>query len=190
MRNLVALFSGASGLEEDAIFHVVLELPRVDGVRFLDVDDVERDTIAIIAIETVERGHRPAERRSSVAAEDEDDRPIASIGRKRHAPSPILRRPQIEIWSGIAFDEITAASPQPHALRGKPAPDNKRRHSFHERTEAFRCLRHRNCDRAAERDVDGDKGHDGAQEPLHVRCRLILLRGAAATRLATRSLGP
>jgi hypothetical protein len=47
-------------------------------MRFADVDDVEGRTIAILAIELVEGGNLPPERRSRVAAEHEDDRPLAA----------------------------------------------------------------------------------------------------------------
>src|SRR4029078_13485079 len=109
--DFVTLLGGLSAFEKDAILDVVLELPGVDRVRLLDVDNVERDPVAIVAIETIERGHRPAEGRSSVAAKHEDDGPIASVRRKGNAPGAVLRRTQAEVWSQIALSKIATAGP-------------------------------------------------------------------------------
>jgi len=109
--DLVTLVCRLAALEEDAVFDVVLQLPGIDRVRLLDVDDVERDPIVIGAIETIERGHRPAERRSRVAAKNENDRAIAFIRGERDAPGTVLGRAQVEIGRQISLGEIAPASP-------------------------------------------------------------------------------
>jgi hypothetical protein len=43
-------------------------------MRLADVDDKERDPIAVLIVKLVELGNLPAERRSSVAAKDQHDR--------------------------------------------------------------------------------------------------------------------
>ena len=46
-------------------------------MRLLDVDDVEGRQIVIRLVKLVERGNLPAEWRSGIAAEDEDDGTLA-----------------------------------------------------------------------------------------------------------------
>jgi hypothetical protein len=47
-------------------------------MRFIDINDVESDMIAVLLVELVERGNLPAKRRSSVTAKYEDDGLLAA----------------------------------------------------------------------------------------------------------------
>ncbi len=55
-------------------------LPDVAGVRLNDVDDKERDPIAVLVVKLVQGGNLPPERRSGIAAKDEHDRLFCSEG--------------------------------------------------------------------------------------------------------------
>ena len=50
-------------------------MPEVDGVGFLDINHVERGALFVFLVEAIELGNLPAKRRSTVAAEDQYDRP-------------------------------------------------------------------------------------------------------------------
>jgi len=60
--------------EDDFVLDVALHLPNVAGVRFENVDDEEGDAVGVLIEELVEGRNLPPERRSSVAAEDENNR--------------------------------------------------------------------------------------------------------------------
>jgi hypothetical protein len=51
-------------------------------MRFIDINDVESDMMAVLLVELVERGNLPAKRWSSVAAKDEHDGLLATKGRE------------------------------------------------------------------------------------------------------------
>ena len=51
-------------------------------MRFIDVNDVETNMIAILLVEFVERGNLPAKGRSSVTAKDEHDGLLAAKRRE------------------------------------------------------------------------------------------------------------
>jgi hypothetical protein len=51
-------------------------------MRFLNVDDVESHSIAIILEQSIELGNLPAKGRSSIAAEYEDYGMLAQLGGK------------------------------------------------------------------------------------------------------------
>lgn len=55
------------------IAQVVRILPDVAGVRFANVDGIERDPVVEPIEQLVQRGNLPAEERSGIASEDEDD---------------------------------------------------------------------------------------------------------------------
>ena len=48
-------------------------------MRLLNVDDIECDAIAVGVVQPIQLGNLPAEGRSSVAAEDQDDGPLAPL---------------------------------------------------------------------------------------------------------------
>lgn len=53
--------------------HVDGQLPAIGGMGLLDVDDEEIDAVTILAVERIEGGNLPPERRSSIAPEDQHD---------------------------------------------------------------------------------------------------------------------
>jgi len=80
--HLFALGSGGGVLKNHAFLDVALHLPKIAGMRFVNVNDVERDTLAVLLVELVERGNLPAKRRSSIAAKNQYDRLFATKGRE------------------------------------------------------------------------------------------------------------
>ena len=70
LRALVLIFGRG---EDYVIVDIVRILPNVGGVRFANVNRVERDLVLVFFIQGVEGGNLPPEWRSGVAAEDEDD---------------------------------------------------------------------------------------------------------------------
>jgi hypothetical protein len=65
-------------LEDYAFLDVALRLPEIAGMRFINVNNIESDMIAILLVKLVERGNLPAKGRSSVAAKDEHHRLLAA----------------------------------------------------------------------------------------------------------------
>jgi hypothetical protein len=51
-----------------------LHLPNIARMRLIDVNNEERYPIFVLLIQLVERGNLPAKGRSSVTAEDENNR--------------------------------------------------------------------------------------------------------------------
>jgi len=78
---------GALGLifraaEQNTITHIRAHLPHIGGMRLKDVNGVEGDFVAVLLGELVQGGNLPPKGRSSVATEDEDDRPLSPQGRQ------------------------------------------------------------------------------------------------------------
>jgi hypothetical protein len=71
---------------------VILRLPGVNGMRFEDVDNKKRGLPLVLFVELVERGNLPAKRRSSVAPEHQDDRPLPAKRCKFDARRPVAIR--------------------------------------------------------------------------------------------------
>jgi hypothetical protein len=46
-------------------------------MRFFNVDEIEVHPIFVLRVQLIKRGNLPAERRSSVAPEDQNDRPLS-----------------------------------------------------------------------------------------------------------------
>ena len=69
-----AFFFAPGTGKDHLIFDVALHLPNVAGMRFGDVDNQKRNLAAVLAVELVEGGNLPPERRSSIAPENEHDR--------------------------------------------------------------------------------------------------------------------
>ena len=62
--------------EQHAVFHVRLHLPNVGGMRLENVNRVEIDLALVLLGQLVEGGNLPPKWRSSVAAENQHDRPL------------------------------------------------------------------------------------------------------------------
>ena len=80
--------------ERDLVAPVVGEHPAVLRVRLADVDDEERDLVAVAVVELLQLAQLAAEGRSGVRAEDERDRALArEVGRaERVAARRCVRR--------------------------------------------------------------------------------------------------
>jgi len=61
---------------------VASHLPHVARVGFAYINNVKRHFLPVLLIQLVERGNLPAKWRSSIAAENEYDRFVASEGRE------------------------------------------------------------------------------------------------------------
>ncbi len=66
--------------EDDVVVQIVGILPDVTGVSLANVHDVERHPIFVLLVEFIEGRNLPPERRSSVAAENQDDWFLAAHG--------------------------------------------------------------------------------------------------------------
>ena len=99
----------------DFFFDVVLILPRVDGMGFLDIDDVEGRLILVLLVELVERGNLPAERWSGVASEDEHYRLVTAKGGELDARLFVVGR-KLEAWRRVTHLEPSRAGNKPELL--------------------------------------------------------------------------
>jgi hypothetical protein len=108
---------------------------------FGNVHDVEGNVMLVLLVKFVERGNLPAKRRSSVAAEDEDNRTNTAKGRKRDG-SRSISQGQSEIWRGIARVQPPLPCILPHRLEWK---DKERNWPCvrHEPRKTVRRLAHR-----------------------------------------------
>src|SRR5437660_3613148 len=78
--------------EQDTIPNVAGHLPKVGGMRLADVHRVKRNAVAELVIELVERGNLPAEGRSSIAPEHENNRADPAVRRQLHGGAVIDSR--------------------------------------------------------------------------------------------------
>jgi len=62
--------------EQNVIADVALHLPDVGGMSFKNVDSVEVDLALVLLGQLVQGGNLPPKRRSGIAAENENDRPL------------------------------------------------------------------------------------------------------------------
>jgi len=70
---LAIFFRGWIG-KQNTFLDVALHLPNIARMRLIDVNNEERYSIFVLLIQLVERGNLPAKGRSSVTAEDENNR--------------------------------------------------------------------------------------------------------------------
>ena len=103
--------------EEDAVTDVGGRLPQVSGMRFLDIDDEEGGIGAVFLVEAIELGNLPAEWRSSIAAEDEDDGALATECAQLNG-LVTLPQGQGEVRGGIADIEVAGARLHPEGTVG------------------------------------------------------------------------
>ena len=99
--HLFALFEIFRSGEDHVVVEVIGILPDVGGVRFANVDGVKLHFIFVLFVERVEGGNLPPEGRSSVAAEDENDRLLATEGRKLHGAG-VIGGFEGEVWRHFA----------------------------------------------------------------------------------------
>ena len=71
-----ALMLVARTAEQNVIADVALHLPDVGGMSFKNVDSVEVDLALVLLGQLVQGGNLPPKRRSGIAAENENDRPL------------------------------------------------------------------------------------------------------------------
>lgn len=62
--------------EKHFIAHVRLHLPHIGGMRLKNIDGVEADLVVVLLGELVQGGNLPPKRRSRIAAEHQDHRPV------------------------------------------------------------------------------------------------------------------
>lgn len=84
--------------KDEFFFDIVFRLPDIARMGFQDVDDQERNTIAILLVKAVQGGNLPPERRSCVAAEDQYDGLLGSECAQLDT-SAFVELGKIEVWS-------------------------------------------------------------------------------------------
>ena len=117
-RNLLAVGHGGRVLKDDALFHVALHLPKVAGMRLIDVNDEESHMVSVLLVELIERGNLPAKRRSSIAAEDEYDGLFAAKRREGDV-ARVVEQWKCEIGSSVADLQMATAGLLPHGFEGE-----------------------------------------------------------------------
>jgi hypothetical protein len=103
--------------KDDFVLYIALHLPHVAGVSLQDVDHQEGDLAVVLVCELVESGNLPPEGRSSVAAENENDRSPGGKSRELDAVG-FVEFEQREVRSGIARAEFAGAGVSPESLEG------------------------------------------------------------------------
>jgi hypothetical protein len=68
-RKSLCLITGTG--EEDFVTHVGLHRPDIGGVRFKDIDGVERNLVLVLLSKFIQGGNLPPEGRSRIAPEDQ-----------------------------------------------------------------------------------------------------------------------
>jgi len=154
--------------EDYLVLDVALHLPDVAGMRFEDVDHQERDAISILIVELVEGGNLPPEGRSSVAAENEDNRLLCREGGKLNAPA-LIQLQEIEIGGGIAWMQFAGALVSPESLEGKGEEDGGSWHVRHDAREGLGRLAHRPRDVRGESEVQNHEDDQDAEQGFLLR---------------------
>ena len=77
LRNVLALLGSRWLREDDLLGDVDRQLPAVLGMRFLDIDDKELDSISVALGDLLQAPGLLAEGRSGIGTEDERDRPLS-----------------------------------------------------------------------------------------------------------------
>ena len=109
-------------------------------MRLGDIDDQKRNFVLILIVELVEGGNLPPERRSSVAAENHDDR-LCFVQFGQANGAGFVELAQREIWRWIADVDYSRACPRPHGFKWA---DEKYfpRQMHHHPPEFFRSAMH------------------------------------------------
>ena len=152
--------------ENNFVFQIALGLPDVAGMRLDDVDNQERDLLVVLVIQLVEGGNLPPEGRSSVAAEDEDDR-FRCGERGEFYIRRLVELDERKIGRRIAGLQIAGAGMHPHGFE-RSHEEYRIGHVLHHLPKRLRWLVHRPKDQADKRDVDNHQHNGGASEkPSH-----------------------
>ena len=111
-RDIGALGIGPGRFVENFVLDIRGKLPQISRMRFFNVDHVEMCDVAVLLVNTIELGNSRAERRSSVASENQNDRLLACDSRKLDHIIAMERR-QFEVGRNIARLQGTRASGHP-----------------------------------------------------------------------------
>jgi hypothetical protein len=76
-RNVRAFYFILGAAEQNVVAHIGLHLPHIGRMRLKNVHGVETDLVAVLLRQLVQGGNLPPKRRSSITAEDKDDRPVS-----------------------------------------------------------------------------------------------------------------
>ena len=109
-------------------------------MRFLNINNVKRNTIFVLPVEPVERGNLPAKRRSSVAAEDKYDGLLVAE-RTQTDTGLLVERAQSEVVSRPAGSKRPSSRARPQRLKREHNKQGSR-HLRDSRREALRWLAH------------------------------------------------
>jgi hypothetical protein len=153
--------------EDDLVLYVALHLPDVAGMRFGDIDHQKSHTILVLLIEFVEGRNLPPEWRSSVTAENQNDRLLFIQGGKLN-PVGLVHLKQREIRCSVSDLQVSGSGMKPQRLEREEKKDDRSWHSFHDPAEGLRGLIHRPPDDTSESDVN-DHQHDGGRTQAFAR---------------------
>ena len=162
--HLGALVEIPGARENNFVSQIALGLPDVARVRLDDVDNQERDLLAVLVIEFVEGGNLPPEGRSGVAAEDKHDRLLRGERGELHVRR-LIEFDQRKIGSGIAGLQSADAGMHPHGLE-RSHKEYRIGHVLHDTAEGLRRLMHRPPDQAHKKNVDDHQHNGRASEKL------------------------
>jgi hypothetical protein len=95
--------------DEYVLVDVRLHLPPVRRVCLGDVDEHERRSIAVAAIQALEVARPTTKRRSGEAAEDEDERAAFDQRPERNGPR-VVEREEVELGQGISDPQAVGAA--------------------------------------------------------------------------------
>ena len=75
--NLLARFLRFGLRENDALFQILADLPAIAGMGFADIDEIELDILAVLAVQLVQGTNLVPKGRSGIRAEDQRHRLLA-----------------------------------------------------------------------------------------------------------------
>ena len=108
-------------LEQDPFGHIPLDLPAIRGVRLLDVDDEERDSVTVAARDVLQVPNLGPEGGSRIAPEDEADWLLSPEAGQAHAGiSPELFERKVRRIGAHLRAPSHPVRPPPPGLRGGP----------------------------------------------------------------------
>jgi len=172
-----AIDGGGRILENYAFLDVTLRLPEIAGVRFINVNDVESDMIAILLVKFVERGNLPAKGRSGIAAEDEHYWLLAAKRRKSDRAGAVeQRKSEIRCWA--TDSKMAAASLFPHGFKGKQQ-ERYWAHVLHNASEFVRRLVHGPVEETKDQSI-GDGEHGAQTKDTFFPTNEAIMRGCLA----------
>ena len=147
-----AIFFSFRAGKDNLVFDIALHLPNVAGMRFGNVNNEESNAPAILLVKLIEGRNLPPERRSGVAAENQNHRlPLVQHGELNSLT--FVQLEQREVGRLISDLKRPGASMHPGRFKRKNQERDRTGHPGHDARESFRRLMHRPPDKSSETDV-------------------------------------